>query len=173
MIEEALVERLQYEFDNNSYGARTPILEALKDFGSVNSLEILEALDYEYYGKFRTASLRSEIQERSVQKEGQESVENKLDIAITNADIDIGKKLKEAIRGVKSRNLSPEYSWAGQSISSVTIFCKASEYIGKAEKYLDEADLGEALSNIRKATESLLKSVIKAEGLTPRSKRTY
>ena len=85
------------------------------------------------------------------------------------ADVMLGKLLKEAIASVRERNVLGDDIWRDESKESYSKFPHTTPYINFARSHLS-GDLGAALNNIRKATESLLKSVIKLTAIQPDKK---
>lgn len=175
-IEVRICERLMRDFEENSYGRRDFCLIGLRDYGSINCLDTLEAIDFDFHGRFQTAKTVAEaLDQNSRRDESEITFMEWSDAVIRNTDLMLGARIKEAIEAVRSRNLQPKYEWSDQvSPESVQIpletdfFEQANGYLELARIQLD-TDLGSSLNNIRKATESLLKTVIKIQKIQPKS----
>lgn len=167
-IEDRLCERLADDFDRNAYGFRQFVMEALRDYGSIKCLDTLEAIDFDFHGRFQTAKTFDDALGKQPGKAG-ESFSEWGERVIRGTDVMLGKLLKDAISSVRERNLSGEDSWNDEPKQSDSRFPQATGYIDLAHSHLS-GDLGAALNNIRKATESLLKSVIKGQEIQPDKK---
>ncbi len=175
-IEVRICERLMHDFEKNSYGFREYCLIGLRDYGSINCLDTLEAIDFDFHGRFQTARTVDEALEQNSRYDKSEiSFTDWSDAVIRNTDLVLGERIKEAIAAVRSRNLQPKYEWSDQ-VTPVSVhvpletvfFEQANGYLELARIQLD-TDLGSSLNNIRKATESLLKTVIKIQKIQPKS----
>lgn len=158
-IEERLCERLARDFDKNAYGFRQFILEALRDCGSIDCLDTLEAIDYDFHGHYRTTQTVVDALGGGI---------STADSMNYGADLTLGRLVKECISAVQARNFLGEYEWSDPPPPGIALFSQVDEYIALARGHLD-GDPGAALNNIRKAIESLLKTVIKLLMIKPRS----
>ena len=164
-IEEKICERLVHDFETKNYGFMQFLLEKLRDHGSVQSLEPLELIEYDFYPKHETAkSLHSTAIDYKV--DGFDVwAENK----IREVDVFLGNLLKETIRKVRERNQISDDSWSVSQINKLQNeypFQRAVGYMALAEGHVDR-DLGAALNSVRKATEAVLKITINHEGILP------
>jgi hypothetical protein len=158
-IESWLCDRLATDFDENWDGFRQYILEALRDFGSVRCLETLQAIEYDFTGRYQTSKLLGDSMPSADCEKTLRHMQGKLDTFL-------GDLLREAIASVRSRDdqgHAPFLDHVGGSRGRPS-FAAADEYVALAENHL-EVDLGSALNNLRKATEALLKSSLKFRGV--------
>ena len=169
-IEEHLCDRLVHDFEENSFGSRQIVLEALRDFGSIKCLDTLEMIDYDFHGRFNTSKyVIDAINANEPNRQGGISNKKFLDRAKHRANVMLGNLLEDAISAVSERKVVGEYEWNDQLTQLNSLFPRAAEYIAFAHSHLDD-DLGSALNNIRKATEYVLKTVIKSQGIKPDKK---
>jgi len=166
-IEERLCADLERRIDGNDPVWRKYIVEALRDFGSIECLELLEAIDYEFDPKFKTASIITKALD-ATSTIGVPEDFRKWGARITSeVDLAFGELVKEAIISVRDRNRPRPPKWSYKPCSSTSVFSDARDYADKASSHLN-SDLGSALNNLRKATESLLKTLIKIRDIKPK-----
>ena len=163
-IEDRLCERLANDFEQNAYGFREFVLVALKDYGSIKCLDTLEAIDFDFHGRFQTAKTVDDALKNQPISQSMESPSDFGWRVLREVDVMLGKLLKEAITSVRERNFLGEDMWSEESKKPASKFHRANIYIDLARGHLSD-DLGAALNNIRKATEYLLKSVIKLQAI--------
>lgn len=164
-IEKQLCERLISEFEKSNPVLRSSILEALRDHGSIRCLDTLELIEYSFHGKYKTAKLLSASTGNSVQPALPEEFISQIE---RKADTHVGALVKEAIVKIRERNSLGDDSW-GNSPKPSPIFPLFDDYVRHAENGLARNDLGGPLNHVRKAVEHVLKSVIKMQGITPKS----
>lgn len=165
-IEQRLCEKLDLDFENNQYGFRQFILESLRDYGTISSLETLEAIEYDFFSRYKLAeTILNGHQDPSpeLSSEFVEHLERKTDVFL-------GKLLKETIKAVRQRNDLGDDLW-GLLYKKSDPFDRAVKYRNKSNEQLedqeDHEDLGSSLNSLRKATEAMLKTVIELEKINP------
>ena len=165
-IEQGLCEKLALDFENNQYGLRQFILESLRDYGTISSLETLEAIEYDFFSRYKLAETILNGQQDSspaLSTEFAEHLERKTDVFL-------GELLKETIKAVRQRNDLGDDLW-GLLYKKGDPFDRAVKYRNKSNEQLedqeDQEDLGSSLNSLRKATEAMLKTVIELEKINP------
>jgi hypothetical protein len=161
-IEESLCKNLAWDFDHNNYGSRQLMLEALRDCGTVTSLDILEAIEYDFSARLKVAEVvvtASPNIQPSLLQEYAQSISMKTDIFL-------GNLLKETIKAIGDRNEVGDDLW-GALAERGDPFARSVKYQEKATYHLEHGDLGAALNYLRKATESMLKTVIQLQKIRP------
>ena len=161
-IEERLCNELAHDFDRNHYGRRQFMLEALRDYGTINSLDVLEAIDYDFSARQKVAETvvpgLSGVQPAPT-KEYAQKIE-------METDIFLGKLLKETIGAIRQRNEVGDDLW-GLLARCRDPFARSVNYWKKAVRQLENNDLGASLNYLRKATEAMLKTVIQLKKIQP------
>ena len=92
-IENRLCERLANDFDQNAYGLREFVLRALKDYGSIKCLDTLEAIDFDFHGRFQTAKTVGDRMRNPTISGAVESVPAWGQRVMREADVMLGKLL--------------------------------------------------------------------------------
>lgn len=161
-IERRLCEELASDFDQNRYDRRQFMLEALRDCGTIDSLDTLEAIEYDFFGRHKLAesvlnglpdvppTLSPEFVEHTIKK----------------TDIFLGRLIKETIEAARQRNEVGDDLW-GLLAQRGDPFSRAGKYRDAADKHLKNDDLGASLNYVRKATEAMLKTVIELQKIRP------
>lgn len=161
-IEERLCMALATEFDNNSLGHRQYMLEALRDCGTTRSLDTLEAIAYDFFGRQKvaetvlngTSELPPTLSEEYLQQ------------LLAKTDVFLGRLLNDAIEAIRLRNDLGDDLW-GVLAQRGDPFSRSEKYRESADQHLENDDLGASLNYLRKATEAMLKTVIELVGMRP------
>lgn len=136
-------------------------LKVLREHGSIDVLDTLLAIEFEFFSEYKIAQILKESE--TFWAEG----------VVRDHKIQIGDLLRDTIRAVRERQSQARNDWGDAGVPTVTSvdpLAGFSRHRESAEKQLRQGDPEASLNYIRKALEALLKAVIKSEGIQPRDK---
>jgi len=136
-------------------------LKALREHGSIDVLDTLLAIEFEFFSEYKLAQILKESE--TSWAEG----------VVRDYKIQIGDLLRDTIRAVRERQSKARNDWGDAVVATVTSvdpLAGFSKHRESADKQLRQGDPDASLNYIRKALEALLKAVIKSEGIQPRDK---
>lgn len=161
-IEQKLCEMLASDFEKDHYGRRQLMLEAIRDYGSISSLDTLEGIEYDFFSRHKLAGIVLNGHQGMPPEISQEFVDH----ISRKMDLFLGDLLKDTITAVRQRNDIGDDLW-GSLARRGDPFSRAGKYRDSSSNQLDNNDLGASLNYLRKATEAMLKTVIELEKLRP------
>lgn len=176
-IEQRLTNSL-IDYFVDDFVIRKEIVECLRDYGSIECLDSLYGLEFDYDPKYKTDiaiqkgldKLNIEIDfddvESLTDEEKRTLVRRGADNLIRGVDITFGKLLKDSIKVISQRNKTPKQDWFAQK-DLISVYLKSYNYalIKAKEKYRD--DFRGALNATRQSLEALLKHIVYEKGLKP------
>jgi hypothetical protein len=183
-VEHKLCDSLYEVFPNNGNPLRSYILDALKERGQTESLEMLEVIKYELNPDVKTKRIVAKsILEEEVSEDDPSGIDKTLYMLEFQALFDFSKRVNSAIelillRGVSKASISTDslqvnVKVAGEAIQSTVVNhvrqSRVDLYFSKAKSLLPEHP-PESLNNMRKAAEAICKDILdetyekKAEG---------
>ena len=140
-IEESLCEMLASDFEKNHYGRRQMMLEALRDYGSISSLDTLEGIEYDFFSRHKLAEI---VLNDHKDIPAEISLEY-ADHICRKTDLFLGDLLKETIAAVRNRNVISDDLW-GSLARRGDPFLRAVNYRDSSSNQLDNNDLGASLN---------------------------
>ncbi len=178
-IEQKLTNSL-VDYFTGDFVIRKEIVECLRDYGSIECLDSLYGLEFDYDPKYKTDiaiqkgldKLDIEIDfgdvESLTEEEKRTLVRRGADNLIRGVDINFGKLLKDSIKVISQRNKTPKQDWNVEKDLTSAYFKSYNYALVKAkEKYRD--DFRGALNAIRQSLEALLKHIVHEKGLKPKA----
>jgi hypothetical protein len=166
-IEKRVCADLEMRMKSEDAIFRRICVEALRDFGSLECLGTLEAVEYDFHGKYKAADVIQSASDATGTADRVTSLLEYSQSLMRSVDIAFGRLLKEAISEVRVRAATPLRDWGEEMVADSDPFAASRRYLHLARGSLD-SDLGAALNNARKALESLLKATIAIRKLKPR-----
>jgi hypothetical protein len=161
-IEARLCRELESGFDQNLPGRREHILKALRDCGTVSSLDVLERIEFDFSPRIKVAeAVLPGIS--GLQPAPTQDFVQKLEM---DANVYLGELLKETIQAIRQRNEVGDDLW-GLLARSGDPFTRSVNHRERAVFQLENNDLGASLNYLRKATEAMLKTVILLQEIQP------
>lgn len=139
---------------------RVSIVEALRDAGSIECLETLQAMEYDHDGRYKTASLVLSNGGDSPNSIDPFDFEKQLKSAQNKIDFNFGELLRQSISRVRTRNTPVPSNWVRDHDMEDNFFSSALVYIEKSNGHLN-SDLDASANHLRKALEALLKEIIR------------
>ena len=164
-IEKRLRDELYQVFRVSDDPRRSEILRALDEYGSTDTLDDLQAIQYEFEPRLRTATLARDIGASPERLGPQDGPDALLQAVTHRADIAFGENVRIAAQRIRERGKLPVTGWDTR-VAPVNPFALAKSYIERAEQHVAGHDYGASLNYCRKALEAALKALIKAQGLT-------
>lgn len=178
-IEQRLTNSL-IDYFVDDFVIRKEIVECLRDYGSIECLDSLYGLEFDYDPKYKTdiaiqkglEKLDIEIDfddvESLTDEEKRTLVRRGADKLIRDVDITFGKLLKDSIKVISQRNKTSKQDWRTQNDLN-SVYLKSYNYslIKAKEKYRD--DFKGALNATRQSLEALLKHIVYENGLKPKA----
>jgi hypothetical protein len=169
-IEQRLANSL-VDYFTGDFVIRKEIVESLRDYGTIECLDGLYALEFDYDPKFKTdLSIQKGLDSSSIgidlddfdsltEDEKESLFKAGVNNMVRGVDINFGKLLKDSIKVISERNKIPNRDWCySETSTSVYLISYNNALIKSKEKYRD--DFRGALNSIRQSLEALLKHVV-------------
>jgi len=169
-IEQKLTNSL-VDYFTGDFVIRKEIVESLRDYGTIECLDGLYALEFDYDPKFKTdLSIQKGLDNSGIgidlddfdsltEDEKESLFKAGVNNMVRGVDITFGKLLKDSIKVISERNKMPHRDWCDSEAStSVYLMSYNNALIKSKEKYRD--DFRGALNSIRQSLEALLKHVV-------------